>query len=509
MIAAPVARRESSESRFACSRQGDMVSIRVADGSSVEITFIKLKSAALAAISACQEAVLSALPVDCKSCYDNFDWTTLSDSLMDRRSIFQQHSNSAIFQPFSSTIQTSLLQSGSTSSEMPFFNQSTSSHNSQAIYDWLILDHQIQALLCGALVQTAGVPPRDFQMASLQYDHDSNTDAARNLFLLDGALAFGNPKAKQMDKNVQECIWQVPPSLSKAFLFYLGALRPVVLNFITILSPSSPDLYQQHRRYVFVHNFLVPKSFQNRHNAYLWNGSKVNKALQESTCTFPVRLTCRFLRNLITAILRIYFPQLNTGVARQEETLVDRQGQHTVETSHAHYGRSGNTLFALRMPVTAARDFMQVSRAYQIILDLIQFDDDTCKLYANPQMLVSDRNKDAALSVARAMVCQYYQLGGKNAPGDNVNTVESILASAPYYGKLVSRTVSPFALNVFILTNQIHQMPTKIGDIVLEQVVKTLIFGFAGPTPLSLPLPGGCTIREASLAVQQVRSTCL
>jgi len=183
---------------------------------------------------------------------------------MDHCSLLQQHPNSVIFQPIILAIQQSLLQSGSASGKKPFFNQSTFSHDSQAIYDWLVLNHQIQALLCAALVQTVEISPCDFQTASLQYGHDSTTDTARNLFLLDGILAFGNPKAKQMDKTIQEYIWQVPPSLSKLFLFYLGALHPVVLNFVTILFLSSS--YQQHQQYIFVHNFTVSKLLQNRHN---------------------------------------------------------------------------------------------------------------------------------------------------------------------------------------------------------------------------------------------------
>ncbi|KAG6372003.1 hypothetical protein JVT61DRAFT_9022 [Boletus reticuloceps] len=134
-----------------------------------------------------------------------------------------------------------------------------------------------------------------------------------------------------------------------------------------------------------------------------------------------------------------------------------------------------------------AHEFMQVSRAYQVILGLVQLDEDTTHLYVNPQMLESDKNKDSAFNVARRLVCQCYHLGGKNSAEDNSGIVTSILSNLLYYGTLDSSKV-----------------PLKIGDDVLQEVVCTLIFGFSGPTPLSLPFPGECLVGEASLAVQQI-----
>ncbi|KAG6372002.1 hypothetical protein JVT61DRAFT_9021 [Boletus reticuloceps] len=135
----------------------------------------------------------------------------LSDNLMDRRSIFSQVSNLAVFEPFISAIQQSLSHNGSSALSLPFITWPASCslhHNSQAIHDWFELDKQIQSYLCAALIQTIGVPPRDFQVAILQYDHDVITGSARNLFLMDGMVALGNPKAKQSDQIIQGCIWQ-------------------------------------------------------------------------------------------------------------------------------------------------------------------------------------------------------------------------------------------------------------------------------------------------------------
>ncbi|KAF8417727.1 hypothetical protein L210DRAFT_2471323 [Boletus edulis BED1] len=369
---------------------------------------------------------------------------------MDRRSLFSQDSNLAVFEPFISAIQQSLSHNGSSASSLPFTTQSASCsphHNSQAIHDWFELDHQIQNHLCAALIQTIGVPPRDFQIAIFQYDHDAITGSARNLFLMDGMVALGNPKAKQHVRIVQECIWQVQPSLAKAILFYLGALRPVVVHFIGVLFPSSRHLYHHHNFCIFVHNTLVGKRLHHRRGIYLWNGSKVNRALQGSTSTFPIRTTCRFFRDLITAILRLYFPKLQAlSKTGPVETISDIQGQHTVETSSIHYGRSSSVLFALRMPESHAREFMQVSRAYQVILGLVQLDEDTTRLYVNPQMLESDRNKDSACNIARRLVCQHYHIGSRNTPEDNSEIVTSLLTNLPYYGTLDSNKVSPIRL---------------------------------------------------------------
>ncbi|KAH7904232.1 hypothetical protein BJ138DRAFT_1106998 [Hygrophoropsis aurantiaca] len=487
--AAPTARRESNDSRFTCSRRGEVISVRISNGSTIDIPFSSLKIAAMTSIAECQRFIIDALPSDCKCHYDNFNWTTLTDNLMDKESLFRQHANSSTFNQIINHVRKSLFSTGASRSvekPQPLFDSATGTHHHATIISWINADLHIQHALCASLVQSMGVPPRDFQVPMLQYDHDSDTDSWRNVFMLDGALALGNPKAKQIDKNVQECVWQVAPSLAKPLAFYLGVLRPLVIEFLTVLQSSAYHPY--HRRFIFVHNSIVAKSHQNRSASSLWNGTIVNTALQRSTSKLPIRLTCRFLRDLITALLRVYFPKLLPSVTTVEETAMDKQGQHTKATSDTHYGRSGNVLRTLRMHVAAATQYMQVSRAHQVILGLIEFDEETQNLYGNPLTLTTERQRSVALSIARTLVCHCYRLGGQNTKADNIKLVEEVLSSAPYFG----------------CTEAFSQPSGSIGDNVLEQVLRGLIFGFSGPTPMSIPLPGGCTAEEIAVAIREI-----
>ena len=284
-----------------------------------------------------------------------------------------------------------------------------------AAYDWLQSSDDILSLVVTAFSLTCGIPPREFQFANMQYDHCPTTGSFRNLFIINGLPALGNPTAKQSNKLVQKCLWLFPPSLAPLFLFYLGVLRPITIEVLIFLRQNVA--YQE--THIFCHTIK-------KH--CVWNGSDVNGAIQHYMSALPIRLTCKFLRQLHTALFHQYCP----GLCKAEgpsDSAVDHQGQHRWYTGNTHYGRIiGSVPKTLGMSMTEARQFATVSQLLQVIYGLCLPDESSKDLLLDAHILPCSKYETHAYLVAQKLVIQHYGI----LSGDVAASVATVLNNRPY-----------------------------------------------------------------------------
>lgn len=336
----------------------------------------------------------------------------LSDDLREASSIFHQNPN--LFEPVIVEVAGALL---------PSFS------GEEGVRTWLKSNDQILSRFMVAIALTCGVPPRAFQFASLQFDQCLETDTSRGLFLIDGNLAIAKPAAKQLNRSRQDCLWFLPFSLSASLVFYLGILRPIIIQALLLLRK---EVVPQ-KTYIFCCTFpKVGKS-------YSWTGDEVAEMFQNHTRGLKFNLSVGLIRQLYTAFFRQYFPDLCAGGA-QEDSLVDRQGQHRFYTGHRHYGMIITSVpRSLGIDLAEARKMGAMSQLLHVIFGFRAADDHFKLLLERSHFMPVLQHQAYALGAARTLVVSEYSISSGGAGPRVVLKARALLNDQPYF-----QLVSPY-----------------------------------------------------------------
>lgn len=329
----------------------------------------------------------------------------LSDDLTEASSIFHQNAN--LFEPIVAEVAGALLPSLS----------------GEGVRTWLESNDQVLSRFMVAIALTCGVPPRAFQFASFQFDHCLETGTSRGLFLIDGNLAIAKPAAKQLDRSRQDCLWFLPSALSSSLVFYLGVLRPIIIQALLLLRK---EVVPQ-KTYIFCCTF--PKAGR----SCSWTGDEVAEMFQNHTRGLKINLSVGLIRQLYTALFRQYFPDLCAGGV-QEDSLVDRQGQHRFYTGHRHYGMIITTVpRSLGIDLTEARKMGAMSQLLHVIFGFRAADDHLKLLLERSHFLPVLQHHTYALGAARTLVVSEYGIPSGGAGPRAALKAQALLYDQPYF----------------------------------------------------------------------------
>ncbi|KAG2063449.1 hypothetical protein BDR04DRAFT_1123257 [Suillus decipiens] len=442
------ATRESRKFGLVFSDDGQSLTVEDGDCQPKTLRLLQLATSARTLLTQLDSIILLNLPSGIRHLYHEFDTSLFTDNLLEKKSIFKQAHNTSVLVKVISAASVCIL------------DMTT---DKRAARQWLKRwDDDVMPLIVAGFCLTCGIPPHGFQLHSMLFDHCTVTDKARNLFVIDGLPAFGIPAASQRGKSVQECLWLFPQALARPFLFYLGVIRPIIQ---ILLKDLGCDVTYQDT-HIFAR--ALPQRRAERDLPQFWNGSDVNKALQQATTSLPIRLTCTILRHIITAVLYHHFPELLNGLAGI--SIVDKQAQHTRNTGDTHYGRIYSIPGALGITHEKAKRYVAISQMLQATYGLSVADESWCDTVTGFLLFPICKHYHYAFSTARQIVMQQYSLCG-DASGIKT-TVQNILEDAPY------------------IKSRVAVSAPEIGDTALIQVSSALLFGPNPPTSITPPLCG-------------------
>ncbi|KAG2029936.1 hypothetical protein BDR03DRAFT_1017719 [Suillus americanus] len=464
----PTALKERRNYGFFFTEDGTAITMRDGDDISRSILFADLGISAKTTIANISDQIVQCLPHGCKDLLRQFRgiFSQLVDDLTSPDAVFLQPSNRVLIQPMLDLMLQNLLDPGEHNHHIMI---SPSAITEEAARKWLAFDKQILGRIMVAFLLTCGIPPLHWQFRSFQFQSDSKTGIPRNLYLLGSELVIGHPSARQPNQVLQEWLWAFPPSLTPLILFYLAIIRPSVIRITGLLYYVN----DAHRTHIFAHTIAPSRpEFPG-----VWNGSDINSLLQVHTSSLPVLLSCGLLRNVISAVYNQFFPTLS-HVGPSDDSMVDRQAQHTRKTGNTHYGRSDHVPFAFGMTLEQARKCMASSHVLHAFYGLGSLDHQWAERLQNSAFLGDLRNESLALKEARVLVREKYNLHHCPSP----DRIAGLLETAPY-----------LTLNDGI-----------IGDEVLRRVMHVVLFGDSRPNILDRPSGGGYLIADASTAVVQI-----
>ncbi|KAG2095312.1 uncharacterized protein F5147DRAFT_778759 [Suillus discolor] len=464
----PTSFKERRNYSFFFTEDGTTITMRDGDDISRSILFSDVGSLAKTTIANISDQIVQCLPHGCKDLLQQFRGISsqLVDDLTSPDAIFLQPSNRILIQP----LLDAMLKHLSDPKELNHHIMiSPSVITEEAARKWLAFDKRILGQIIVAFLLTCGIPPLHWQFRTFQFQSDSTTGIARNLYLLGSELVIGHPAARQPNQVLQEWLWAFPPSLAPLILFYLAIIRPSVVHITGLLHYVNND----HKTHIFAHTFPTTRLEFPR----VWNGSDVNKLLQIHTSSLPVLLSCGLLRNVITAMYNQLFPALS-HVGPSDDSMVDRQAQHTRTTGNIHYGRSDHVPFAFGMTLEQARKCMASSQALHAFYGLGSLDHQWAERLQNSAFLTDLRNENLGLKEARILVRETYNLHHCRLP----HQIAGLLETAPY----------------------LTLKDGVIGDEVLRRVMHAVLFGSSRPNILDRPSGGGYLIADVSTAVVQI-----
>ncbi|KAG2063450.1 hypothetical protein BDR04DRAFT_1163692 [Suillus decipiens] len=447
--------RESRNFGFSFSADGQCLTIQDGNQQPKTLRFLQLATCAQILFRQLDSNILLTIPSNLHHLYHGFEAGAFTDNLIEPKSIFKQEGNTGILARVISVVQASILTPG-----VPV--------DKKAAHQWLKQWDDIMPLIIAVFCLTCGIPPRGFQIHSMTFDHCPITDKARNLFIIDGLPALGNPVAKQRDKGIQECLWLFPQALARPFLFYLGVIRPIIQILLKDLGYNAA--YQD------THIFTRAIPQRRPDLPQFWNGSDVNKALQQATTSLPIQLTCAMLRHIITAVFRQHFPNLWDDPFGSSMT-----DSRAAQTGPLRYGEVYSIPPALGMTLEQAKRYITISQILQTTYGLRPLDDAWQGTLIRSHLFATRKHLDYAFSVARWTVMQQYGLCGE-ASGIKT-TAQNVIKDAPY----IKNCIAVFA--------------SKIGDAVLIQVSNAVLFGPNTPENFSTPPLGGYLPADIAHAV--------
>ncbi|KAG2353961.1 hypothetical protein BDR07DRAFT_1495309 [Suillus spraguei] len=443
----PTSFKERRNYGFFFTEDGTAISMRDSDDISRTILFADLGVLAKTTIANISDQIVQCLPHGCKNLLRQFRGICgqLVDDPTSPDGIFLQPSNRVLIQPLLDVMLKHLSDPKELSHHIM---RSPSVITEAAARKWLAFDKQILGQILVAFLLTCGIPPLHWQFRTFQFQLDSDTGIPRNLYLLGSELVIGHPAARQPNQVLQE--WLV---------VYITGL----LHYVN----------DDHRTHIFAHTFPTTRlEFPG-----VWNGSDVNNLLQVYTSSLPVLLSCGLLRNVISALYNQFFPALS-HVGPSDDSMVDRQAQHTRMTGNTHYGRSDHVPFAFGMTLEQARKCMASSQALHAFYGLGSLDHPWADRLQNSVFLADLRNESLALKEARVLVREIYNLHNCRLPDQTAGLLET----APY----------------------LTLKDGVIGDEVLRRVMHAVLFGDSRPNILDRPSGGGYLIVDASTAVVQI-----
>ncbi|KAG2063147.1 hypothetical protein BDR04DRAFT_1164192 [Suillus decipiens] len=464
----PTSLKEKRDYSFFFTEDGTAITMRDGDDISRSILFSDIGVLAKTTIANISDQIVQCLPHGCKDLLRQFHSISshLVDDLTSPDAIFLQPSNRILIQPLLDAMLKNLSDPKEPNHHIML---SPSVISEEAARKWLAFDKRILGQILVAFLLTCGIPPPHWQVRTFQFQSDRKTGIPRNLYLLGSELVIGHPAVRQLNQVLQEWLWAFPRSLAPLVLFYLAIIRPSVVHITGLLYYVNDD----HKTHVFTHTFPTTRLEFPR----VWNGSDVNNLLQIHTSSLPVLLSCGFLRNVISALYNQLFPALS-HVGPSDDSMVDRQAQHTRITGNIHYGRSDHVPFSFGMTLEQARKCMASSQALHAFYGLGSLDHQWAERLQNSVFLADLRNESLALKEARVLVRETYDLHHCRLP----HQIAGLLETAPY----------------------LTLKDGVIGDEVLRRVMHAVLFGDSRPNILDRPSGGGYLIADVSTAVVQI-----
>ena len=480
--------KESRDTGFNFHPDGETIDIRDGDNNFGTLTFPELGSVAIRSVRAVDDAVKNLLPEGGEDLLSTFDFRRLQDNYADRNTIFNQEENKVWIQPIVQRVRKLLFQCGERRHSIMRRNGCL---NYAKARKWL----QRGDCVCSGVVThfsiTCGVCPRPSQFKHLQHDSTDHDGKWRNLFMVDGLPALGNPDAKQIDRDLQECLWTLTEMLARPFMFYLAVIRPLIIELLERMGL----LNKIHLSHIFVHS--IPKR-RDRH-ALFWTGPEVNNAIQRHAEEITVSLTAGLLRKLTTAMFVEYYPELFCESDKSPDP-VDNQGQHTRQVRQIHYEHILNVPPALNMSLSKAQQYMAVSQLTQSIYSLARVGKGLDHVLESSPIFSRMRNGQIALLTARYLVCARYGINKSRGQ----DAVKRILDSRPYLGSEDVSTLQSFYPNV--RSKFLSLRKQSFGDDVLVEVTRSVICGVEVSSALSvLPPTGAYSEEDIATAVTKVK----
>jgi hypothetical protein len=375
--------------------------------------------AAINAVKNVNELVRQCLPAGSEEIYNSFDHMQLKDNLTDRKSIFRQEDNSTWLAPIIDQVRKLLFSPNEGRHSILTRDRALHPGNARK---WLKVHNRFLAASASHFTFTCGIPPPEQQYKSFRYDSAPSDGQWRNLWIIDGFPALGDPNTRQTHRASHGCLWLCTPVLTKPLFFYLAIIRPLTIELLEKLGMET----HFHRFHIFVHS---PPTTRKRDSS-LFSGSDINTALQHFTRNLPVMITCRLLRNMCRAMFRKFCGELLLDPDIILST-VDEQGQHDLRTRVVHYGHVLNVPEALKMSLTKARKHIATSQVYHAMFGFAVPDAEWESAFCDLSMFKEKKSDRYAYDSARRLVCSSYNLGGSNPSGTR-KMVEFLLRTKPY-----------------------------------------------------------------------------
>lgn len=141
------------------------------------------------------------------------------------------------------------------------------------ITKYILQDQKIKGLLSALLTSCSPVPIRSWQFGSIVFDSCDGVD--RNVWIVDGHIVIGKPKAKQLKLAFADTIFQLPPAITLDLIAFLYYQQPFISSLLT--KTGTPGLLYSS------HVWALPSPKSRAPHSKVWNGQDINQAIRALT----------------------------------------------------------------------------------------------------------------------------------------------------------------------------------------------------------------------------------
>ncbi|KNZ79295.1 hypothetical protein J132_10941 [Termitomyces sp. J132] len=462
-IAHPIAAKEGGKFHVNWCDNGAAMRITRTNGNDLKLDIAILRAAAQNSLEAVDSAIQNAIGSSVS--YSDFKIAAIQDDFASEKSLFDRSDNQAVFKPFVEQIWFALTARSSKQSLDPtFVDRLTGRWCDKNVDDALNRFQNLLDSLLLAISITCGVPPRGWQTLHILF-RQYGTFRRNVRIYRQSHILLTNPRAKQRDSSEFAAFWSLTQRLGTALIFYLGVIRPIVIDIFRRRSISVDD----QMTHVFARSTKRTKMFTSEPFSY--TTADLNHMLMKS----PLQAENRTLRHINIAILREHFPEVMT-FAQNGDSAGDRQSQHQGSTARVHYARD-EAIQGVGASMNDIQQQVNVSHKIQAFLGLLPLA--SC---AGLNQVIGNVNElhSQALACARILVVEKH-------PGYCIGQVD-IAQRQKMIQDLCDRL--PFVLSP----------NNSAGDEVLVQVTASLVYGQNTTLPLQYCPPEGYEARLPATA---------
>jgi hypothetical protein len=297
----------------------------------------------------------------------------------------------------------------------------------------------LQAFVCH-FQAAAPIPPREATLGAYRFRTDKEED--RNLFVIQGhlVLAWGKEKGEKVRGKRNGSLIVIAPGADRDLLAFLAFVLPIRMYAKQKLGQNRPLL----------DSAIIVEG------GALWKAKMVNTAVKRVTQRFlGVKLDTRDLRQVMSSIFVIHFPDLVLVPAQRPETGPNLVADHTGVVSENNYGLGNSTPY--NMPPRTTALMIRTCLVWQAFQGLRPMDPLWAELCQRSVILIRQEHMRLALDAARGLVQSHYHLltDSTGDPADSAarakQKIRALLSEHPWFGNkevsCVSLTmVQPVAL---------------------------------------------------------------